>query len=165
LLTQIETFHTIAEVGIAITGFAGIVAAIRGREGVSSRPSASDPLVGLLGASLGTVFFCFIPEWLDAAIASPDAVWRTSLAIYGSYRLVWIGLILKDRRDGMRMQMSLWLVLPGVSLGILHLAAAAGLFSDYRYFLYLSGLLWGLVIALINFSRLLPGMSSESRAV
>ena len=165
MLTQIETLHTIAEVGIAITGFAGIVAAIRGREGVSRRPSASDPLVGLLGASLGTVFFCFIPEWLDAAVASPDIVWRASLAIYGSYRLVWIGLILKAWRDGTGMQMSLWLVLPGVSLGILHLVAATGLFSSYQYFLYLSGLLWGLVIALLNFYMLLPGTSSESRAV
>jgi hypothetical protein len=62
------------------------------------------------------------------------------------------------------MQMTLWLVLPGVSLGILHLVAATGLFSGYQYFLYLSGLLWGLVIALINFYMLLSDTSSESRA-
>ena len=165
MLSQIDTLHTIAEVGIAITGFAGIVAAIRGREGVSSRLSVADPLAGLLGASLGTVFFSFVPEWLDAAIASPDTVWRASLGIYGTYRLVYIGLILQARRGGAEMQFPRWTMLAGVSLGVLHLVAAAGFFSDFQYFLYLSGLFWGLVVSLLNFSRLLLGPSSESRAV
>jgi hypothetical protein len=166
VLPQIDTLHTIAEVGIAITGFAGIVAAIRGRDGVSSRPSAADPLAGLLGASLGTVFFCFVPEWIHAATASPNAVWRASLAIYGAYRLVYIGLVLKALRGDIGAQTTpRWIVLPGVSLGGLHLVAAAGFFSEFHYFLYLSGLFWGLVIALIHFSTLLLGPSSKSRAV
>jgi hypothetical protein len=166
VLPQIDTLHTIAEVGIAITGFAGIVAAIRGRDSVSSRPSAADPLAGLLGASLGTVFFCFVPEWIHAATASPDAVWRTALAICGFYRLVYIGLVLKALRGGAGAQRTTprWITLPGVSLGVLHLVAAAGFFSDFHYFLYLSGLFWGLVISLMHFSTLLLGPSPESRA-
>jgi hypothetical protein len=167
VLPQIDTLHTIAEVGIAITGFAGIVAAIRGREGVSGRPSVADPLAGLLGASLGTVFFCFVPEWIHAATASPDAVWRASLAICGSYRLVYIGLIFRALRGGAGAQTTpRWTIqAAGVSLGVLHLVAAAGFFSDFHYFLYLSGLLWGLVISLFHFSTLLLGPSPESRAV
>jgi hypothetical protein len=164
VLPQIDTLHTIAEVGIAITGFAGIVAAIRGRDGVSSRPSAADPLAGLLGASLGTVFFCFVPEWIHAATASPDAVWRASLAIFGSYRLVYIGLVLKALRGGAQGRPR-WIVIPGVILGVLHLVAAAGFFSDFHYFLYLSGLFWGLVISLFHFSTLLLGSRPDSRAV
>jgi hypothetical protein len=35
---QMDTFHAIAEVGIAITGFAGIGAAIRGREECQADP-------------------------------------------------------------------------------------------------------------------------------
>jgi hypothetical protein len=166
MLPQIDTLHTIAEVGIAITGFAGIVAAIRSRDDVSSRPSAADPLAGLLGASLGTVLFCFVPEWIHAATASPDAVWRASLAIYGFYRLVYIGLVLKALRRGAGDRATpRWIVLPGLLLGVLHLVAAAGFFSDFHYFLYLSGLFWGLVISLIHFSTFLLGPSPESRAV
>lgn len=58
----LDTLHTIAEVGIAITGFAGIVVAIRGRADGESHGSAADPLGVLFIASLGTVFFCFVPE-------------------------------------------------------------------------------------------------------
>ena len=53
---------------------------IRGGADSSRQPSAADPLGVLLGASIATVFFCFLPEWLHAAIASPEAVWRVSLA-------------------------------------------------------------------------------------
>jgi hypothetical protein len=111
------------------------------------------------------VFFCFVPEWLDAAIASPDTVWRASLAIYGTYRLVYLGLILNAWRGRAGRQAPRWAILAGVSIGVLHLIAAAGFFADFQYFLYLSGLFWGLVAALINFSTLLLGPSSESRAV
>jgi hypothetical protein len=164
VLPQIDTLHTIAEVGIAITGFAGIVAAIRGRDGVSSRPSAADPLTGLLGTSLGTVFFCFVPEWIHAATDSPDVVWRASLAAFGSYRLVYIGLVLRALRGGAQGRPR-WIILPGVFLGVAHLVSAAGFFSDYHYFLYLSGLFWGLVISLFHFSTLLMGPRHESGAV
>ena len=164
MLPQIDTLHTIAEVGIAITGFAGIVAAIRGRDGVPSRPSAADPLAGLLGASLGTVFFCFVPEWIHAATDSPDVVWRASLAAFGSYRLAYIGLVLRALRGGAQGRPR-WILLPGAFLGVVHLVAAAGFFSDYHYFLYLSGLFWGLVISLFHFSTLLMGPRHESGAV
>jgi hypothetical protein len=77
----LDTFHTIAEVGIAITGFAGIVAAIRGGAVSAGQRFVADPLGLLLGSSLGTVFFCLVPEWFHAAIASPDAVchWRPTV--------------------------------------------------------------------------------------
>lgn len=165
MLAQVDTLHTIAEVGIAITGFAGIVAAIRGAGGVASRPSVADPLGLLLGASLGTVLFCFVPEWLAAAIDSPDTVWRASLAIYGSYRLVYVGLAIRDWQRGVAGEAPSWMFVTGISIGVLHLIAAAGLFADFKYFLYLSGLFWGLVISLLNFYMLLLGQSSESRAV
>ena len=99
-MLPLDTFHTIAEVGIAITGFAGIVAVIRGGADSAGQPSVADPLWILLGASISTVFFCFVPEWLHAVIASPDAVWRVSLAAYGTYRLAYIALILNAQRRG-----------------------------------------------------------------
>jgi hypothetical protein len=82
------------------------------------------------------------------------------------YRLVYIGLVLKALRRGAGVRTTpRWIVLPGLFLGVLHLVAAAGFFSDSHYFLYLSGLFWGLVISLMHFSTLLLGPSPESRAV
>jgi hypothetical protein len=157
----LDTFHTIAEVGIAITGFAGIVAAIRGRASSSDQPSVADPLALLLGTSLGTVFFCFVPEWIDSAISEPDVVWRVSLALYGTYRLAYIALILKAQRRGAAAYPVGSRVLLGVLLGVLQLAGAAGFLGELRYFLYLSGLLWGLMVALINFYTLLRDQTPE----
>jgi hypothetical protein len=163
MLPQLDTLHTIAEVGIAITGFAGIVAAVRSRTEASVPRSASDPLSLLIGTSLGTVFFCFVPEWLHAAVGSPDPVWRVSLGIFGVYRLAYIGLLFNLQRPDATSLLRRLSVAVGVSIGVLHVVAAAGLFAEFHYFLYLSGLLWGLVVALISFSALLQGPNATSR--
>lgn len=140
MLPQLETLHTIAEVGIAITGFAGIVAAVERRAGGTAHAFTGSSLSQLLGTSLGTVFFCFVPEWLDAAIASPDAVWQVSLGLFGVYRLIYIGtLIVAGRREGWA-GLRPWLFLVGISLGALHLLAATGVLAQFHYFLYLTGL-------------------------
>ena len=155
-MLPLDTLHTIAEVGIAITGFAGIVAAIRGGADSAPRPSVADPLAILLGASLGTVFFCFVPEWLHSAIAAPDVVWRVSLGAFGTYRLAYIALILNAQRGGVAANpVTIWRLLLGVCLGVLQLVGAAGFLSEFQYFLYLSGLLWGLAVASISFYTLL----------
>jgi hypothetical protein len=157
----LDTLHTIAEVGIAITGFAGIVAAIRGGADSAAQPSVADPLGVLLTASLGTVFFCFVPEWLNSAIAEPDLVWRVSLAVYGTYRLGYIALILNARRRGTGANPAVWRFSVGVSLGVLQLVGAAGFLSEFQYFLYLSGLFWGLMMALISFYTLLRDQNQD----
>ncbi len=157
----LDTLHTIAEVGIAITGFAGIVAAIRGGGDSAAQPSIADPLGVLLTASIGTVFFCFVPEWLDSAIAEPDLVWRVSLAAYGTYRLAYITLILNARRRGLGANLGAWRFSVGVSLGVLQLVGAAGFLTEFQYFLYLSGLLWGLMVALLSFYTLLRDRTPE----
>jgi len=153
----LDTLHTIAEVGIAITGFAGIVAAIRGGSDSAAQSSVADPLGVLLVASIGTVFFCFVPEWLDSAIADPDVVWRLSLAAAGTYRLAYIALILKARRRGASANpvVVAWRFSIGTLIGVLQLVGAAGFLSDFQYFLYLSGLFWGLIVALSSFYTLL----------
>jgi len=159
----LDTLHTIAEVGIAITGFAGIVAAIRGGADGAAQRSLADPLAVLLVASIGTVVFCFVPEWLNSAIAEPDIVWRLSLAASGTYRLAYITLIFNARRQGAvaNTVVTPWRYSVGGSLGVLQLVGAAGFLSNFQYFLYLSGLFWGLMIALISFYALLRDRPPE----
>jgi len=162
-LLPLDTLHTIAEVGIAITGFAGIVAAIRGGPDSAAQRSVADPLAVLLVASIGTVIFCFVPEWLNSAIAELDVVWRLSLAASGTYRLVYIALILNARRRGAAANAFVvpWRYSVGGSLGVLQLVGAAGFLNDFQYFLYLSGLFWGLMIALSSFYTLLRDQPPE----
>ena len=163
MVSQADTLHTIAEVGIAITGFAGIVFAVRQRLLPESNASVSDPVRLLLGTSLGTVFFCFVPEWFDALVASDDAAWRLSLGCYGAYRLVYVGLLIRDGQGG-GVRGAAPLGAGGILIALLHLVAAAGFLADYQYFLYLTGLLWGLAISLVSFFTTLLGPQGESRA-
>jgi hypothetical protein len=107
------------------------------------------------------VFFCFVPEWLNSAIAEPDVVWRVSLAVYGTYRLGYIALILNARRRGTGANPVVWRFSVGVSLGVLQLVGAAGFLSEFQYFLYLSGLFWGLMMALISFYALLRDQNQD----
>jgi hypothetical protein len=159
----ISTLHTIAEVGIAITGFAGIVFAVRQRLLPESNASVNDPLRLLLGTSLGTVFFCFVPEWFYALVASDEAAWRLSLGLYGSYRLVYIGLLIREAgRNQVRGAALMRAV--GIFIGVSHVLAAAGFLPEHQYFLYLTGLLWGLVISLVSFFTVLLGPQGESHA-
>ena len=72
MLPESETLSTVAEVGIAITGFAGIVVAIGHRSDNEWSASAAANLRDLVGASLGAVLFSFVPVWLKAAIDSGD---------------------------------------------------------------------------------------------
>jgi hypothetical protein len=162
VIPQADTLHTIAEVGIAVTGFAGIVAAVRAGATAAPRVQATDPLLQLLGTSLGTVLFCFVPEWLDAATASSDAVWRVALGLYGAYRLVYTGFLWRYAAPPKYLR---WVGVVSAFVGVLQLVASAGFLPDLRFFLYLSGLLWGLVVALLIFGVVLSGADWERRAV
>ena len=160
-MLPLETLHTIAEVGIAITGFAGIVTAIRGEAGRAIQASVTDPLSLLFGSSLGTVFFCFVPEWLDAALDSTEIVWQASLAAFGTYRIAYVALIVVSQRRAGIPDPVVWRARFGIGLGSLQLLGAAGFLSDYQYFLYLSGLFWGLVVALTSFYSLIRDPSAD----
>lgn len=168
VLPESETLYTVAEVGIAITGFAGIVAAIGHRSDTVRSADAAANLRNLVGASLGTVLFSFVPVWLNAAINSPDAVWQVSNGAYGVYRLSYLAFIIVSIRRGGKPifeHTHQVVTLPlGIALGISHLIAAMGLLREFHYFIYLTGLFWGLGIGLLNFSRLLSDRTESDAA-
>ena len=161
VLPESDTLHTIAEVGIAIAGFAGIVAAID-RRATSLASGAHGPLAVLLGSSLGAVLFAFVPEWIDAAAASPAAVWQTSNGLFGVYRLAYVAAIFASIRQA-EVEAERWRLLPfGALLGGLHLVAAVGFLGSFAYFIYFTGLLWGLGMALLSFNRLIRRATATS---
>jgi len=163
LLPQADTLHTFAEVGVGIAGFAGIVAVVDRRVGRRAE-NAADPLAVLLIASLGVVLFAFIPEWVASANVPTDIVWRASNGLFGAYRLAYLGIILLSAgRPPVGFQGRLALTV-GAGLGGLHLVAAAGVLTEFHYFIYLSGLIWGLGVSVSNFARLLLGAAHSGPA-
>lgn len=113
----------------------------------------------LVGSSLATVFFCFVPEWLGAAISSSGAVWRLSLGLYGAYRLAYTGWLLL--RGSLPSGRARWATVVSILIAALQLVASAGYLAELRFFLFLSGLLWGLVVALLAFAFILSGSEPE----
>jgi hypothetical protein len=163
MLAEADTLHTIAEVGISITGFAGIVAAVD-RRSHASVLEIHGPLSVLILASLSVVFFSFVPEWLAAAGASSAAIWQISNGLYGLYRLGYISIIIRASfHPGAQTRLRTTLFL-GLIVGATGVLAGVGAFAPHHYFIYLTALLFGLYVALMNFARLLRGPELDATA-
>jgi len=76
-----DILQTLAEVGIALTGFTGIVVALRGRVGESLSGFASVRFRILLIASLASVGFALQPFFFFHIGLAPDVIWSTCSAI------------------------------------------------------------------------------------
>jgi hypothetical protein len=87
---EAETFRTLAEIAIALAGFTGIVAVLGRRVRGEWTPLEWARLRDLLLASLGVVFFAFIPELLYSVIPELPTVWRISSGFFALYLSVLI---------------------------------------------------------------------------
>ena len=72
-MSEAENLHTVAEVGIALAGFSGVVVALGQRSG---NPAGIGRLWLLLAQALGAVIFAFLPLLLESAGLEPSANWR-----------------------------------------------------------------------------------------
>ena len=157
-----ETLATLGEIGIALTGFSGVVAVL----GQRGRGEWSTPdwlrFSMLLGYSLGSVFFAFLPALLLALGASTAATWALASLILaafvvGSYVLVIrrvfaLGEIADEqfpRTVGLTVGV---LMVPIVCLLVLN---AAGVFFDREFGPFLLGVIALVAAASFQFYRLL----------
>ena len=151
-----DTFETIAEIAVALTGFAGIVAILghRGRQDWS--PSEIVLLKALLYWSLGTMFLAFIPSFLASLGERVGAPWRIAHAVFALFHtwvFVWYFRQVKVFAN------TSWFVRVAVPVGLSVLAVqilvAVGFFEAVAESLYLLGLLWFLFSAASCFVFLL----------
>lgn len=161
MLEQTDSLHTIAELAIALAGFAGIVVAVD-RRSSAAQVSVHGGLGILLGSSFGAALFAFVPEWVEASGVAPGHTWHVSNGLFGAYRVAYIGIATRAARQaGNPIPRPVWI--GALALGICHFAAAGGLI-ELQYFVYLTGLLWGLAMAVLSFGRLVreirPGSDS-----
>lgn len=88
-----EALSTIAEVGLGLAGFTGILAALGRSSATFSRPEVLRLLL-LLVSSLGAVFLALFPFALHESGVSGAACWRLSsavLAAFTSISLAYLG--------------------------------------------------------------------------
>lgn len=160
-MAEAETLRTLAEVGIALAGFTGIVAVLGRRARGDWTPVELARMRLLLEASLGVVFFALVPVLLQMAVRSQQAVWRLSNVFSAVFHISIMALFF--RRAFLLAVPSLRpserrVVYPlaGAGIGVIaaQLLAGIGVIAEASL-TYLLGLTWLLLIAALTFIYLL----------
>ncbi len=146
-----DTYRTIAEVAVTLTGFIGVVVVLKRRDEHFSRLG----LATIMSTSLGAVLFAFLPELLSG-VFSEAVTWRLangSFGLYHLYLILWHQFRQRSIRSNTPVQwvvvfLSFWVVGLKLAVGLGHLLA-------YAYGIYLLGLLWLIGVAGYLFTMIL----------
>ena len=77
-----DSYRTIADISVALTGFIGIILVLQHRD----KPFSRLGLTTILGTSLGAMMFSFVPDFLGNFL-SADTMWRVACGSFGLYHL------------------------------------------------------------------------------
>ncbi len=156
-MDQAETLRTLAETGVAFTGFTGVVAILGDR---SSRPWVTAEITtirGLFHASAEAALLPFLPLPLERFLTSGELTWRVSAAFFTVYHVVTIHASLRGGLD--HLLAARWVALIGAASGFLSITAtsllALGLSSDYAPDVYAAVVFQLLVVSALQFGGLL----------
>jgi hypothetical protein len=156
-----EALSAIAEVGLGLAGFTGILVALGRSQAAFSRPEMLRLLL-LLVSSLGAVFLALLPFALHESGVEGAACWRLSsvlLAAFTSSSLAYLGYRIQQHRGefGELFSTAVFVIVTtgSILIVVLQLVNAVGVGAPPRSGPYLFGLLWLLFIASLQFARIL----------
>jgi hypothetical protein len=152
-----DTFETIAEIAIALTGFTGIVTVLgrRGRGDWSARDLFR--VKALLYWSLSTMFLAFLPTFLLGLGEVVAAPWRVAHGVFACFHsAVFVWFFREVGRTGTRLSRFAYSSLViGALVLFAEILVACGLFQEQAPSLYLLALLWFLYLAAGSFAMIL----------
>ena len=146
-----DSYRTIAEMSVTLTGFIGIVVVLQHRDKTFSRLG----LATIFGTSLGAAMFSFLPDFLWNMLR-PDTAWRVACGTFGLYHLFLI-INHQARQRSIRANTPIQLIITILSFPVVGLKIAVGLgfLMSYAYDIYYLGLLWLVGIAAYLFAMIL----------
>lgn len=156
-MAESDVLLSMAEVAVALLGFAAIVSVFRQRD--VWRPDGR--FWAMVGAGVGTLALSLVPLPFLYAGGAAQATWRTCSALLGTFALGYCAFLTRsfrrDRAADLSPNISIFaLVFGGSALtGLLVLASAAGSLGEPRFWPYLVGLIWFQVVTTTFFVRLL----------
>ena len=164
-MDEAETLRTIAEIGIALAGFTGVVAVLGRRSRGDWSPLESLRLSILLATSLAAVFLSFVPILMLRGVASVEAAWRASNGVCGVVFLIgMIGGFARWRASSYTFETTSvpvgWLLLGimtplGMLIGFAQVMIALGFHLLDAFLIYALCLLYLLSLSAMNFVFLL----------
>jgi ABC-type iron transport system FetAB permease component len=157
----LDSLATVAEIGIALAGFSGLVVVLRKRSG-SLNDIEKYRMSVLLATAFGAMFLALLPGALQQLGLDDDVVWRASSGILTAFSLAFVlGWVLSSRRF-FNVAREIFNV-PAFSLMTIghlinlvsQLSVTLGMWGDSKPGVYLLGLLWLLAHASQQFVRML----------
>jgi len=156
-----DTLQTIAEISIAFAGFTGLVVALRRNVGPLSAVQKYRLQI-LLSLAFGAMFLSLLPDLLQHFAVPDKKIWPvacTALILYSGIFLFWW---IRSSREIRHSHATLfnWFAFTRMATGhvliiVLQLVVIAALFEDIGAAAYISGMIWYLLHAAQQFSRML----------
>ena len=162
-MNEADTLQTFAEVGVALTGFTGVVVVFGRRAHGDWSPVELANLYDLLWASLNVVFFAFLPLVM-VSIMTADAMWRVVSGAFALAEILFFGhywwrgaRFFRDRVPaptwGVRLA---FIAIPlMIAAPVTKAAVALGFWVSFAPFIYQASLFGFLLTAAVNFVFLL----------
>ena len=146
-----DSYRTIADISVALTGFIGIILVLQHRD----RSFSQLGLATILGTSLGAMMFSFVPDFL-LDFLSADTAWRVACGSFGLYHLFLI-INHQARQRSIRSNTPIQLIITLLSFPVVGLKLAVGLgyLLSYAYDIYYLGLLWLVGVTAYLFAMIL----------
>ena len=151
-MSEFDTLYSLAEVSIAMAGFAAIVVVFRRRDRGGWHPADADRFNGMLLHAMAAAFFCFLPTALWIFFTAPGRIWAIGSVAMALQVLAHAWTIFRlPTSDGW---VRVFLVLPllVVALQVMNVLGI-GYSAEFRP--YLAGVLWHLFQAGLLFVMLI----------
>jgi hypothetical protein len=154
-----DTLLTIAELGIALAGFATLATAIARRQD-GQTPALGLSLILMLEVALRNVGFAVLPLPFLASFSSDPNLWRVGSGLY--VVTVWAHGYFRLRSGSMWFGISNWVLIAITSL--VAIANIFGLAGSNAFSLYIANLLLGLGASGLTFISVAKGVLRVERA-
>ena len=156
-----DSLQTIAEVGIGLAGFSGLIMALRRNTGPPDDIQRFR-LNLLFILAFGAIFLSFVPELLQSINVPEERIWFNASAALFLYSLVLLWWWFGGSRRHARVVPEIfnWYAFTLMSVGhvmvvVLQLAIILGLFETRASGVFMLGLIWYLIHAAQQFVRML----------
>lgn len=156
-----DSLQTIAEVGIGLAGFSGLVVALR-RDAGPLDEIQKFRLSLLFVLAFGAIFLSFLPDVLASLSVPEERIWFDSSASLFGYSLIllWWWFSGSRRHAKVVPEIFNWYAFTTMSVGhvivlVLQLGALLGPFETRAPGLFMLGLVWYLIHAAQQFVRML----------
>jgi len=158
-MTPEESLASIAEIGIGLAGFSGLVAAFVQHSGESWRADQKARIVLLIALSFGLIVCALAPYALSGVSTSPAVVWGAPMVAFSALCMgLLVHWIAVSRKRGFKLQfplLSIPIISVAAAIQVLAFVSGLGWILPYSPAVFVFGFLSILVFGAIVFLALL----------